>query len=124
MTASVVSAWFVGLPDKVLPVPVLYRKNGMTNSLKQTQVAIATKNPNTQKSAIVDALYGLLGKKSGGGFNDFSFASSNTTWSSSALMRQLRSTSLCQSVFTVKSPDAILVPRSTPRKSFITGQYF
>lgn len=57
----------------------------MTKSLKQTQVAIATKNPNTQKSAIVEALYGLLGNKSGGGFNAFFFAISNTTWSSSLL---------------------------------------
>jgi hypothetical protein len=76
----------------------------MINSLKQARAAIATKNPNTQKSAIVEALYGLLGNKSGGGFNVFSFAISNTTWSSSALMRLLRSTSLCLSVFTVKSP--------------------
>jgi hypothetical protein len=35
---------------------VLYRKNGMTNSLKETQAANATKNPNTQKSMIVEAL--------------------------------------------------------------------
>jgi hypothetical protein len=86
----------------------------MTNSLKQTQVAIATKNPNTQKSPIVEALYGVLGNKSGGGFNDSSFAISNTTWSSSALMRLLRSTNLCQSVFTVKSPHTILAPRQLP----------
>ncbi|HWY55432.1 MAG TPA: hypothetical protein VNZ03_13260 [Terriglobales bacterium] len=52
----------------------------MTNSLKQTQAAIATKNPNTQKSAIVEALYGLLGNKSGGGFIPFSFAISNSIW--------------------------------------------
>jgi len=89
----------------------------MTNSLKQTQVAIATKNPNTQKSAIVEALYGLLGNKSRGFFNAFSFAISNATWSSSAFMRLLRSTSLCQSVFTVKSPHTILVPWSTPSLS-------
>jgi hypothetical protein len=104
LNAVVVSALFK------IAYPVFYRKNGMTNSLKQTQVAIATKNPNTQKSAIVEALYGLLGNKSGGGFNAFSFAISNATWSSSALMRLLRSTSLCQSVFTVKSPHTILVP--------------
>src|SRR5438132_6809302 len=38
--------------------PLIYRKNGMTNSLKQTQAANATKNPNIQKSIIVEALYG------------------------------------------------------------------
>jgi hypothetical protein len=67
--------------------PLLYRKNGMTNSLKQTQVANATKNPNTQKSVIVEALYGLLGNSCGAGFNAPFRASSNSSWSSSTLMR-------------------------------------
>jgi len=58
----------------------------------------------TRKRALfVDALYGLLGNKSGGGFNAFSFAISNTTWSSSALMRLWRSTILCQSLFSMET---------------------
>jgi hypothetical protein len=44
---------------QALGYPILYRKNGMTNSLKQTKAANATKNPNTQNSVIVDALYGF-----------------------------------------------------------------
>jgi hypothetical protein len=49
----------------------------MTNSLKQAQAANAAKNPNTQKSVIVEALYGLLGNSCGGDFNSFFRAISN-----------------------------------------------
>src|SRR6266702_762651 len=64
--------------------PLIYRRSGMTNSLKQTQAANATKNPNTQKSIIVEALYGLLGNGCRRGFDASSFASSNSIWSRSA----------------------------------------
>jgi hypothetical protein len=48
------------LTGKVAPrTPGPYRKNEMTSSFKQTKAANATKNPNTQNSAIVDALYGF-----------------------------------------------------------------
>src|SRR5947208_9858771 len=55
--------------SRVVPDLSPYRKNGMTNSLKQTQAANATKNPNTQKSIIVEALYGLSGNGCRRGFD-------------------------------------------------------
>src|SRR5258706_15420146 len=78
--------YFIKLPNRTYcsQYLILYRKNGMTNSLKQTQAANVTKNPKAQKSIIVEALYGLLGNGCRRGFDASSRANSNTIWSRSA----------------------------------------
>ena len=96
----------------------------MTNSSKQPQAASATKNPNTQESAIVEGFHGFCGNSRGGRlrFTASSSASSNSIWSSSALIRLRRSTIFRQSFFNMEAPYVAATWVYFPVEDFLAPQ--